>query len=82
MKNTPVIVRKRLRWQGFLVFDPNIAQHRQARDQNVTKWLQEGSLKSVDHITVGMENATDGFLGMLRGSNLGKSVLKIADEAS
>lgn len=80
MTNYPLMVRKRLLWQGFLVFDPNIVQHAAARDANVTAWIQDGSLKSIDHVTVGMENAVDGFLGMLRGDNLGKSVLKISDE--
>jgi NADPH-dependent curcumin reductase CurA len=74
------VVRRRIKWQGFLVFDPFIAQHRQERDENVTKWIQDGSFKSVDHITEGMDKAIDGFLGMLKGENLGKSILKIQDE--
>jgi len=62
------------------VLDQNIAQHEEARDKNITKWIQDGSFKSTDHITDGMDNAIDGFLGMLKGENLGKSILKIADE--
>lgn len=80
MKNTGMMVRKRLRWQGFLVLDQNITQHEEARDKNITEWIQDGSFKSTDHITDGMGNAIDGFLGMLKGENLGKSILKIADE--
>lgn len=34
---------------------------------------------SSDHITEGMDNAVDGFIGMLRGENTGRSLLKIAD---
>lgn len=79
IKNYAAVVRKRLRWQGFIVFDPFIAQHKKARDENITKWIQEGSFKSHDHVTEGMDNAADGFLGMLKGENLGKSLLKIAD---
>ncbi|KAH0841052.1 hypothetical protein AYO21_06546 [Fonsecaea monophora] len=79
VKNYASVVRKRLRWQGFLVFDPNIAAWRAERDEKVTQWIQDGSFKSVDHITVGMDHAPEGFLGMLRGENLGKSILKIAD---
>jgi NADPH-dependent curcumin reductase CurA len=79
VKNYPLLVKNRIRWQGFLVFDKNIIQHAAARDENVTKWIAEGSLKSVDHVTDGMDNAIDGFLGMLKGHNLGKSILKIAD---
>lgn len=79
LKNYGAMVRKRLRWQGFIVFDPNIIRWRQERDDNVAKWIADGSLKSVDHVTEGMDNAIDGFLGMLQGQNLGKSILKIAD---
>ncbi len=73
------MIRKRLTWRGFLVFDPFIAKHRKDRDENITKWIQDGSFKSIDHVTEGMDNAIDGFLGMLKGNNLGKSILKIQD---
>jgi len=79
VKNYPLLVRNRVRWEGFLVLDPNIVQHAKARDENVSKWIADGSLKSVEYFTDGMDNAIDGFLGMLKGSNLGKSILKIAE---
>lgn len=75
-----MMVRKRIRWQGFLVLDPEITQHTKKRDEDVSSWIADGSFKSIDHVTDGMDNAIDGFLGMLRGDNLGKSILKIADE--
>lgn len=77
--NYGAIVRKRLRWQGFLVLDPNIIKWSRERDENISKWIADGSFKSIDHVTEGMDNAVEGFLGMLRGENLGKSILKIAD---
>ena len=80
VKNTGMMVRKRLSWQGFLVYDKNIMQHAKDRDENITKWIQEGSFKSFDHITEGMDNAVEGFLGMLKGENVGKAILKISDE--
>jgi NADPH-dependent curcumin reductase CurA len=52
-------------------------KHRQARDENIAKWIQDGSFKSIDHVTEGMDNAIDGFLGMLKGENLGKSFVRI-----
>ncbi|KIW35377.1 uncharacterized protein PV07_02075 [Cladophialophora immunda] len=80
VKNYGAMVRKRLRWQGFLVFDPNIVRWRAERDDKITQWIRDGSFKSVDFVTEGMDHAIEGFLGMLRGENLGKSILKIADE--
>jgi NADPH-dependent curcumin reductase CurA len=79
VKNTSMMVRKRLRWEGFLVIDENIIKHKKDRDEKVVKYILDGSLKSVDYITDGIDNAVEGFLGMLKGDNLGKSVLKIAD---
>ena len=79
IKNYGAMVRKRISWQGFLVFDPNIMKWGEERNRNITQWIQDGSFKSVDHVTDGMDNAIDGFLGMLKGENLGKSILKVAD---
>ncbi|KAH8811247.1 hypothetical protein F5884DRAFT_269211 [Xylogone sp. PMI_703] len=79
VRNTIQVARKRIRWQGFIVYDPNITQWKDRRDHNISKWLADGSFKSIDHITEGIDNAISGFLGMLKGENLGKSILKIAD---
>ena len=57
-------------------------KHHQARNENISKWIADGSFKSFDHVTDGMDNAVDGFLGMLKGENLGKSVLKIQGSLS
>lgn len=79
IKNYSQVVRRRLRWQGFLVYDPNIVKWQQERDEKISQWIADGSFKSIDHVTDGIDNAVDGFLGMLKGENLGKSILKIAD---
>ena len=79
LKNYMHVVRKRLAWRGFLVFDKNIMRHHDARNENIAKWIADGSFKSVDHVTQGIDNAVDGFLGMLKGENLGKSFVKIQD---
>ncbi|KAL2399124.1 NADP-dependent oxidoreductase RED1 [Exophiala dermatitidis] len=80
VKNYSHVVRKRLRWQGFIVYDPNVIRWQGERDEKVARWIAEGKIKSVDHITQGMDNAVKGFLGMLKGENLGKSILKIASD--
>jgi NADPH-dependent curcumin reductase CurA len=77
--NTSMIARKRIRWQGFLVFDENIRKHTSERDRKFCDWIASGELKSVDYVTKGMENAVEGFLGMLKGANVGKSILQISE---
>jgi NADPH-dependent curcumin reductase CurA len=41
--------------------------------------LSEGTFKAQQSVTEGIDNAVDGFLGMLEGRNFGKAVLQIAD---
>lgn len=73
-------VSKRLTMQGFIVgdegFGPDYAKDHQEKMQ---KWLADGSFKAKIHVTEGIDKAADGFIGLLKGSNFGKAVLKIAD---
>lgn len=80
IKTTSVAIAKRLIFQGILVIDDNILRHYKDRDENITKWIQEGSFESKEHITYGMDKAAEGLVGMLKGENLGKAILKISDE--
>ncbi|KAI0132882.1 hypothetical protein BJ170DRAFT_666394 [Xylariales sp. AK1849] len=79
LANYPSIVRKRIRWQGFIVIDENIQKHASEHNHKFREWIASGELKSTDYITKGMENAPVGFLGMLSGANLGKSILQISE---
>lgn len=41
------------------------------------EWLADGSVKAKLSITEGIDNAADGFVGMLQGKNFGKAVLNV-----
>jgi len=78
--NLLYIVSKRITFRGFIVGDKNMGQlYRKERDENVAKWLSEGTFKAKLSVTEGIDNAAEGFVGMLEGKNFGKAVLKIAD---
>jgi len=47
--------------------------------EDVAKWLLEGVLVCKEDVTGGLENALDAFVGVLRGKNIGKGIVKIAD---
>lgn len=80
VKNLGAVVGKRLKMQGFIVFDENMGPKYAADHQrNVAKWISEGTFKAQQSVTVGIDNAVKGFLGMLKGENFGKSVLEIED---
>ena len=84
VKNLGAVVGKRLKMQGFIVFDANMGPKYAADHQkNVAMWISNGTFKTQQSVTVGIDNAVKGFLGMLNGENFGKSVLTIEDmEAS
>jgi len=46
--------------------------------EEVGGWLREGKVKFEETVVDGLENAPDAFLGLLRGENLGKMLVKIA----
>lgn len=80
IRNLFLVVSKRLTIRGFIVSDKNMGpMYSEERDRNIAKWLHEGSFKAKSSITAGIENAAEGFVGMLEGKNFGKAVLKIAD---
>lgn len=79
IRNLMLIVTKRLKIQGFIVGDANMGpKHYAAFQENVQKWIADGSFKTKMSVTEGIDNAVDGFLGMLGGKNFGKAVLQIA----
>jgi NADPH-dependent curcumin reductase CurA len=65
----------RARMEGFLVSD---YAHR--FDEAATRlgaWLAEGKIRWREDVTEGLENAPRAFIGMLRGENRGKALVKV-----
>lgn len=71
----PYIVGKQLKIEGFLVnrFAPRTME---GITQNL-KWVQEGKLKYKEYIINGFENVSNAFIGLFRGVNTGKTLVKI-----
>ncbi|KAF9907585.1 hypothetical protein EC991_010797 [Linnemannia zychae] len=78
IKNLVLIFQKRIKIEGFLCldFEKEIWPEFTA---DVTKWLLDGDIVCMEEITEGLENAPDVFVGNLKGKNLGKGIIKIAD---
>jgi NADPH-dependent curcumin reductase CurA len=70
------ILRRRLTLRGFIVWD----FQSQAGDfyREAGQWLHEGRIKYREDIVNGLENAPEAFMGMLKGKNFGKLLVKIA----
>jgi len=73
------IVAKRIKMQGFIVGDANMGpKHFADHQKNVQKWIHEGSYTPKMSVTVGIDNAIEGLLGLFAGKNFGKAVLEVA----
>lgn len=80
IRNLMQVVAKRLTMRGFIVADANMGpKHHKDHQEKLQKWLSEGSFKAKISVTEGIDNAVQGFIGMLRGENFGKAVLQIAE---
>jgi hypothetical protein len=75
-RNLAMVVGKRLRLQGFLVSDHNDLLPEFRRE--VGGWLADGKLVVRETVVEGLENAPEAFLGLLRGDNTGKMVVRLA----
>lgn len=72
-----LIVTKRLRMEGFIVMD-----HFAKRDiatERLASWLESGELIAREDILEGLEEAPRGLIGLLRGENLGKRMIRVAE---
>ena len=71
------LIVKRAKVQGFLVFD-YASRYKEGLTQ-LGQWVTEGKLKYRETVTEGLENAPAAFIGMMRGGNIGKQLVKLAE---
>jgi NADPH:quinone reductase len=71
------LIRTRGRVEGFLVFD--YAERYKEGLAELARWINEGKLKYREDVTPGIENAPRKLIGLLKGENFGKALIKVAD---
>ena len=72
------IFGRRIKIQGFIMGDPDFGpKWGKENVENVSKWIADGSFKTKNYVTYGIDNAIDGLLGIFKGENFGKAVLKL-----
>ena len=71
------ILTKRLTIRGFIVTD--FAARHGDFQRDVSQWIKEGRIKYREDIAEGLENAPAAFMGMLKGKNFGKQLVRIAE---
>jgi NADPH-dependent curcumin reductase CurA len=74
-RNLARLIQTRGRIQGFLVGDHYDLAGEYARQ--AAGWIADGSLTSRETFVEGIDHAVDGFLGVLRGDNVGKMLVRL-----
>jgi NADPH-dependent curcumin reductase CurA len=74
-RNMFMVVTKRLRLQGYIITDHYDRFGEFA--QQAGEWVSDGRLQYRETVVEGIENAPRAFLGLLRGENIGKMLVKV-----
>lgn len=70
------VLARRLKFQGFIISDFYESGFDEFR-HDMTQWVAHGAIKAHKDVVVGLEKAPEAFIGMLRGQNFGKLVVKV-----
>ena len=70
------VLTKRLTLRGFIVWD--FAELHGSFVRDVGGWLKAGRVKAREDVVEGLESAPAAFIGMLKGANFGKLVVKVS----
>ncbi len=73
-----LILRKRIRMQGFIIFDDYGSRFDEFLQQ-MSSWVEQGKIKFREDIVDGLEQAPQAFIGLLQGKNFGKLVIRVAE---
>nr|WP_113866970.1 NADP-dependent oxidoreductase [Brenneria salicis]NMN92992.1 hypothetical protein [Brenneria salicis ATCC 15712 = DSM 30166]RBP61965.1 hypothetical protein DES54_11944 [Brenneria salicis ATCC 15712 = DSM 30166]RLM31231.1 NADP-dependent oxidoreductase [Brenneria salicis ATCC 15712 = DSM 30166] len=76
---TATLLKKRIRMQGFIIFD-DYGHRFDEFWQVVSQWVTEGKIKYREHLVDGLENAPEAFIGLLQGRNFGKLVVRVGPD--
>ncbi|EKO3686920.1 NADP-dependent oxidoreductase [Vibrio metschnikovii] len=70
------LLTKRIRMQGFIIFDDYGDRYSEfARE--MSQWLSQGKIHYREQIISGLDNAPQTFIGLLEGKNFGKVVIEV-----
>ncbi|WKE64784.1 NADP-dependent oxidoreductase [Gallaecimonas kandeliae] len=70
------LLKKRIRMQGFIIFDDY--GHRFGEFwQDMSRWVGDGSIKYREEMIDGLEQAPAALIGLLKGENFGKLVIRV-----
>jgi NADPH-dependent curcumin reductase len=72
------VLTKRLTIRGFIVSDFAARQADFLRD--MSQWVREGKVKYREFVTDGIDHAPAAFMGLLKGANFGKQLVRVGPD--
>jgi NADPH-dependent curcumin reductase len=72
------VLTKRLTIRGFIVSD--FAARRDDFLRDMSAWVREGKVKYKECVTEGLESAPAAFIGLLKGANFGKQLVRVGPD--
>ena len=76
---TRTLLTKRIKMQGFIIFDDYADRYGEFVAQ-MSAWLKAGKIKYREDVVDGLENAPQALIGLLEGQNFGKRVVRVAND--
>jgi NADPH-dependent curcumin reductase CurA len=73
------VLNQSLTVRGFLAMQ-FLDKHYNDFIRDMSQWLKDGTVTYIEHVVDGLDRAPEAFLGMLTGQNMGKLVVRVADE--
>ncbi|NUT03628.1 MAG: NADP-dependent oxidoreductase [Hamadaea sp.] len=74
-RNLALAIGKRLTLRGFIVNDHSARMPEMVAE--IGGWLRDGRLSFQETVVDGLDNAPEAFLGLLRGENTGKMIVRL-----
>jgi NADPH-dependent curcumin reductase len=72
------VLTKRLTIRGFIVTD--FAALRADFLRDMSQWVREGKVKYKEFVADGVDNAPTAFMGLLKGANFGKQLVRVGPD--
>ncbi|MEH3033037.1 MAG: NADP-dependent oxidoreductase [Aeromicrobium erythreum] len=73
------ILTKSLTIRGFIQ-DEFVPTHHEEFLREMSAWVRDGSVRYLEDVTQGLENAPEAFRGLLAGRNVGKALVQVGDD--
>ena len=78
-RNLRNLLTRQATMEGFIV--GRFADRNEEALRRLTRWVSEGRLKYKEDVVDGLQNAPRAFMGLMRGENFGKQLIRISDDS-